>query len=197
MRQVCRRLEGAFTLVVAHRDHPGRLVAARRNSPLVLGVGVGETFLASDVAAFVEHTRDAVELGQDQIVMISGADIVVMIHPDYPYDSRLIPVAVEILRLGICDCVLGSRIRTRKETLAGGMPVYKYISNRFLTIAENVALGQNLGDFHSGFRAYSRKVLETIPFERNSNDFVFDTQFLTQAVSFGFNSVISRRFSCS
>lgn len=116
----------------------------------------------------------------------AGADFVVMIHPDYQYDSRLIPVAVEILRLGICDCVLGSRIRTRKETLAGGMPIYKYISNRFLTFVENVALGQNLGDFHSGFRAYSRKVLETIPFERNSNDFVFDSQFLTQAVSFGF-----------
>jgi glucosamine--fructose-6-phosphate aminotransferase (isomerizing) len=72
MRQVCRRLEGAFTLVVAHRDHPGRLVAARRNSPLVLGVGAGETFLASDVAAFVEHTRDAVELGQDQVVEITS-----------------------------------------------------------------------------------------------------------------------------
>lgn len=116
----------------------------------------------------------------------SGADFVVMIHPDYQYDSRLIPVAVEILRLGICDCVLGSRIRTRTETLAGGMPIYKYISNRFLTFVENVALGQNLGDFHSGFRAYSRKVLETIPFERNSDDFVFDSQFLAQAVSFGF-----------
>jgi glucosamine--fructose-6-phosphate aminotransferase (isomerizing) len=72
MRQVCRRLDGAFTLVVAHRDHPGRLVAARRNSPLVLGVGAGETFLASDVAAFVEHTRDAVELGQDQVVEITA-----------------------------------------------------------------------------------------------------------------------------
>jgi glycosyltransferase involved in cell wall biosynthesis len=116
----------------------------------------------------------------------SGADFIVMIHPDYQYDSRLIPVAVEILRLGICDCVLGSRIRTRAETLAGGMPIYKYISNRALTIVENIALGQNLGDFHSGFRAYTRKVLETIPYERNSDDFVFDSQFLAQAVSFGF-----------
>lgn len=116
----------------------------------------------------------------------AGADYIVMIHPDYQYDSRLIPVAVEILRLGICDCVLGSRIRTRAETLAGGMPVYKYISNRALTMIENVALGQNLGDFHSGFRAYTRQLVETIPFERNSNDFVFDSQFLAQAVSFGF-----------
>lgn len=121
-----------------------------------------------------------------QRALESGADYIVMIHPDYQYDSRLIPVAVEILRLGICDCVVGSRIRTRQETLAGGMPVYKYIANRALTMAENVALGQNLGDFHSGFRAYSRKVLETIPFERNSDDFVFDSQFLAQTVSFGF-----------
>lgn len=116
----------------------------------------------------------------------AGADCVVMIHPDYQYDSRVVPVAVEILRLGICDCVLGSRIRTRKEALAGGMPTYKYIANRFLTIVENVALGQNLGDFHSGFRAYRREVLEQIPWQINSDDFVFDSQFLAQAVYFGF-----------
>lgn len=116
----------------------------------------------------------------------AGADYVVMIHPDYQYDSRVIPLAVEIIRLGICDVVLGSRIRTRAEALAGGMPKYKYFANRCLTFAENVLLGQNLGDFHSGFRAYRRSVLETIPFERNSNDFVFDSQFLAQAVYFGF-----------
>lgn len=116
----------------------------------------------------------------------AGADYVVMIHPDYQYDSRVIPVAVEIIRLGICDMVMGSRIRTRAEALAGGMPKYKYIANRALTFLENVALGQNLGDFHSGFRAYRRNVLETVPYERNSNDFVFDSQFLAQAVYFGF-----------
>jgi glycosyltransferase involved in cell wall biosynthesis len=115
-----------------------------------------------------------------------GADIVVMIHPDYQYDSRVIPHAVGIIELGICDIVLGSRIRSRQEALAGGMPVWKYISNRFLTIFENLALGQNLGDFHSGFRVYRREVLERIPFERNSDDFVFDTQFLAQAVRLGF-----------
>ncbi|MCA9004178.1 MAG: glycosyltransferase family 2 protein [Planctomycetaceae bacterium] len=116
----------------------------------------------------------------------AGADFVVMIHPDYQYDSRVIPVATELIRLGICDLILGSRIRTRAETLAGGMPFYKYVANRFLTIVENIALGQNLGDFHSGFRAYSRQVLETIPFDKNSDDFIFDTQFLAQAVRFGF-----------
>jgi glycosyltransferase involved in cell wall biosynthesis len=116
----------------------------------------------------------------------AGADYVVMVHPDYQYDSRVIPIAVNILRLGICDVVLGSRIRTRREALDGGMPLYKYLCNRVLTITENVLLGQNLGDFHSGFRAYRREVLEKIPFEENSNDFVFDSQFLAQAVYFGF-----------
>ncbi|MBL8796314.1 MAG: glycosyltransferase family 2 protein [Planctomycetia bacterium] len=115
-----------------------------------------------------------------------GADIVVMIHPDYQYDSRVIPTAVDIIELGICDVVLGSRVRSRAEALHGGMPVWKYLANRFLTTAENFALGQNLGDFHSGFRVYRREVLEKIPFERNSDDFVFDTQFLVQAVRFGF-----------
>lgn len=115
-----------------------------------------------------------------------GADLVVMIHPDYQYDSRVIPLATRFIELGICDVVLGSRIRSREEALAGGMPKYKYFSNRMLTAAENFALGQNLGDFHSGFRVYRREVLERVPFERNSDDFVFDSQFLVQAVRLGF-----------
>jgi glycosyltransferase involved in cell wall biosynthesis len=115
-----------------------------------------------------------------------GADVVVMIHPDYQYDARVIPHAVGLIELGICDVLLGSRVRSRQEALKCGMPWWKYFSNRFLTFIENVALGQNLGDFHSGFRVYRRTVLETIPFERNSDDFVFDTQFLAQAVHFGF-----------
>lgn len=115
-----------------------------------------------------------------------GADIVVMIHPDYQYDSRVIPHAVGFIEMGICDVVLGNRIRSRQEAMTGGMPVYKYLSNRFLTSFENFTLGQNLGDFHSGFRVYSKAVLQRIPFEKNSDDFVFDTQFLVQAVRFGF-----------
>ncbi|MFN3967246.1 MAG: glycosyltransferase family 2 protein, partial [Endomicrobiia bacterium] len=86
----------------------------------------------------------------------------------------------------ICDFMLGNRIRTRKEALSGGMPLYKYLSNRFLTILENFLLGQNLGEWHSGLRAYSRKVLEKIPWENNSNDFVFDQEMLIQASYFGF-----------
>jgi glycosyltransferase involved in cell wall biosynthesis len=115
-----------------------------------------------------------------------GADFIVMIHPDYQYNGRLIPYALGFLYLGICDVVIGSRIRTRRETLEGGMPLYKYISNRLLTFIENIILGQNLGDFHSGFRAYTRRVLETIPYENNSDDFVFDSEFLAQATYFAF-----------
>lgn len=116
----------------------------------------------------------------------NGADVVVMIHPDYQYDARVIPHAVGMIELGICDVVLGNRVRSRAEALACGMPWWKYVANRGLTAFENLALGQNLGEFHSGFRVYRRQVLETIPFERNSDDFVFDSQFLVQAVHFGF-----------
>lgn len=115
-----------------------------------------------------------------------GADVVVMIHPDYQYDSRVIPHAVGFIELGICDVVLGNRIRSRQEALEGGMPWWKYLANRCLTSMENIFLGQNLGDFHSGFRVYRREVLERVPFESNSDDFIFDTQFLAQAIRLGF-----------
>jgi glycosyltransferase involved in cell wall biosynthesis len=115
-----------------------------------------------------------------------GADYVIMVHGDYQYDARMISACVEVLRLGICDVILGNRIRTRAEALAGGMPLVKYVANRGLTFIENLVSGQNLGEWHSGFRAYRRDVLERIPFERNSDDFVFDTQFLVQAIHFGF-----------
>lgn len=115
-----------------------------------------------------------------------GADWVVMVHPDYQYDARLIPFFCGIMESGVCDVMMGSRVRSRREALDSGMPLYKYISNRALTIVENVALGQNLGDFHSGFRCYTREVLETIPYHSNSDDFVFDSQFLAQAAYFNF-----------
>ncbi len=116
----------------------------------------------------------------------AGADIVVMIHPDYQYDSRLVPYLTGLLKDNVCDVICGNRIRTRQEALGGGMPAYKYIFNRCLTVAENLLMGQNLGEWHSGMRAYTRKVLETLPWERNSNDFVFDCEFLVQAAAFGF-----------
>lgn len=118
--------------------------------------------------------------------LATGADIIVMLHPDYQYDPRVIPFAVGFIRAGICDVIVGSRIRTRRETLDGGMPLYKYTANRILTVVENVVFGQNLGDFHSGFRVYARAVLERIPYHANSDDFVFDSEFLAQAIYQGF-----------
>ena len=110
-----------------------------------------------------------------------GADVVVMVHPDYQYDARLVPIMAGLITNDIADMVCGNRIRTRWEALGGGMPVYKYVFNRLLTGFENIVTGQNLGEWHSGLRAYSRKCLETIPWENNSDDFVFDQQFLIQA----------------
>lgn len=115
-----------------------------------------------------------------------SADYIIMIHPDYQYDARVTPLMLGFLRAGIYDIILGSRIRTRKEALSGGMPLYKYLGNRFLTIVENLVLGQNLSEYQTGLRAYTRQVIETIPFENNSNGFVFDSEFLIQAITFGF-----------
>lgn len=115
-----------------------------------------------------------------------GADIIIMLHPDYQYDSRLVPYLAGFIKEDVCDIVLGSRIRTRREVLSGGMPIYKYIFNRFLTVIENLILGQNLAEFHSGFRAFRKDVFLKIPYEINSDDFVFDQQILIQAAYFGF-----------
>jgi glycosyltransferase involved in cell wall biosynthesis len=121
-----------------------------------------------------------------RVALDRGASVVIMIHPDYQYDSSLVGALADLLQRGHCDVLLGNRIRTRREALAGGMPFYKYVANRLLTLIENLWLGQNLGEWHSGMRGYQREVLETIPWEHNSDDFVFDTQFLVQAVHFGF-----------
>ena len=121
-----------------------------------------------------------------KLALAHGADVVIMIHPDYQYDSRLADHLTRFVTDGYFDIMLGTRIRTRREALAGGMPIWKYLSNRFLTIVENLLLGQNLSEYHTGYRAYSRRVLDTIPWENNSDDFAFDAQFLVQAVHFGF-----------
>ena len=115
-----------------------------------------------------------------------GADIIVMVHPDYQYDPRLVPFLAGLIEQDVCDVMFANRIRTRKEALEGGMPFYKYFFNRCLTILENVVLGLNLGEYHTGYRAYSRKVLETINFEANSNDFVFDQHIVVQIALAGF-----------
>lgn len=117
----------------------------------------------------------------------AGADIVVMVHPDNQYDATRIPAMIEPIIAGRADLVLGSRLlEGRSATLEGGMPVWKYVSNRFLTIVENFALGTHLSEAHTGFRAYSRKLLTTIPFLLNSDDFVFDSEVIAQAIAFGF-----------
>ena len=114
-----------------------------------------------------------------------GADIVVMIHPDYQYSPRLVTAMASMIVSGHYDVVLGSRI-LGGNAIKGGMPLYKYVANRFLTFVENLALGVKLSEYHTGFRAYSREVLETLPLEKNSNDFIFDNEILAQAVHFGF-----------
>lgn len=113
-------------------------------------------------------------------------DVVVMIHPDYQYDATLTSDLIKPVLEGRFDIMLGSRIRTRKESLAGGMPLYKYISNRFLTILENIFLGLNLSEYHTGFRAYRKDVLEKLPLSSFSNDFVFDAEILISAHAAGF-----------
>jgi len=112
-----------------------------------------------------------------------GADIVVMVHPDYQYDPRLIPAMAGMIASGVYDVVLGSRI-LGSTALAGGMPLYKYVANRFLTGFQNLLAGSKLSEFHTGFRAFSRRALESLPLLANSDDFVFDNQILMQSLAF-------------
>ena len=116
----------------------------------------------------------------------SGADVIVMLHPDYQYSPRLVPAMAAMVTSGEYDLVLGSRIlggRARKS----GMPLYKYVSNRILTLIENLLLGSKLSEFHTGYRAFSRQVLEQLPLHENSDDFLFDNELLAQAIYFNFN----------
>jgi len=115
-----------------------------------------------------------------------GADIVVMLHPDYQYSPKLVTAMASMIASGHYDIVLGSRI-LGGGALKGGMPLYKYIANRGLTFIENVGVGAKLSEYHTGFRAFSRTILETLPLEENSDDFVFDNEMLVQAHYFGFH----------
>lgn len=142
--------------------------------------------------AFVVHKHDKNRgYGGNQktcyaLALERGADIVVMLHPDYQYDPKLIKHFVEFIRDGYFDVMLGSRIRSRRETIAGGMPRYKYIANRALTLWQNLVSGENLSEWHTGMRAYHRRVLESVPFHAFSDDFVFDTQMLFRIVERGY-----------
>ncbi|MEK6758543.1 MAG: glycosyltransferase family 2 protein [Deltaproteobacteria bacterium] len=114
-----------------------------------------------------------------------GADIVVMVHPDYQYAPKLIGAMASMIASGEYDAILASRM-IGSGALKGGMPLYKYVSNRFLTLAENLLLKEKLSEYHTGYRAFSREVLEKLPLMENSDDFVFDNQMLAQVVYFGF-----------
>jgi glycosyltransferase involved in cell wall biosynthesis len=117
--------------------------------------------------------------------LAAGADIVVMVHPDYQYTPSLVPAMAGMVASGVYDMVLGSRI-LGAGALKGGMPFYKYVANRLLTAFQNLFLGVKLSEYHTGFRAFSRQLLETLPLLENSDDFVFDNQMIAQAVAFGF-----------
>jgi len=114
-----------------------------------------------------------------RLALEQGADIVIMVHPDYQYTPKLIPAMASMIANGLYHCVLGSRI-LGGHALAGGMPPWKYVANRALTFAENLLLGAKLSEYHTGYRAFSRELLEKLPLEKNSNDFVFDNQMLAQ-----------------
>ena len=114
-----------------------------------------------------------------------GADIVVMVHPDYQYEPKLVTAIASIIASGVYDAAIASRILGNKA-LAGGMPLYKYIANRFLTLFQNILIGEKLSEYHTGFRAFSSDVLNGIPLDSNSNDFIFDNEMLAQIVGKGF-----------
>ena len=120
-----------------------------------------------------------------KLALEQGAEIIIMVHPDYQYTPKLIPAMASMIGNGLYHCVLGSRI-LGGYALEGGMPVWKYIANRILTLIENLLLGTKLSEYHTGYRAFSRELLEKLPAEVNSDDFVFDNQMLAQAIWFGY-----------
>jgi glycosyltransferase involved in cell wall biosynthesis len=120
-----------------------------------------------------------------RMALDAGADIVIMVHPDYQYTPRLIPAMASMIANGLYECVLGSRI-LGGYAVKGGMPIWKYISNRFLTLVENLMIGAKLSEYHTGYRAFSRQLIEKIPLQFNSDDFVFDNQMLAQIVWLGY-----------
>jgi len=120
-----------------------------------------------------------------RLALEEGGDIIIMVHPDYQYTPKLIPAMASMIGNGLYHCVLGSRI-LGGYALEGGMPAWKYLANRFLTFAENLLIGAKLSEYHTGYRAFSRRLLERLPLEKNSDDFVFDNQMLAQILWYGY-----------
>jgi len=119
-----------------------------------------------------------------RLALKQGADIVIMVHPDYQYTPKLISAMAALVGNGLYECVLGSRI-LGGQALKGGMPWWKYVSNRFLTLVENMLIGGKVSEYHTGYRAFSKELLKQVPYKRNSDDFVFDNQMLAQIIWFG------------
>jgi glycosyltransferase involved in cell wall biosynthesis len=153
--------------------------SADRTVSLARRLGI-ETFLHDKNYGYGRNQKTCYEEALQR-----NADIIVMVHPDYQYTPKLITAMASMIAFDVYDVVLGSRI-IGGRSLKGGMPVYKYIANRFLTAFENLLLGSKLSEFHTGYRAFSRKVLEAIPLHENSDDFVFDNEMLVQIIYFGY-----------
>jgi glycosyltransferase involved in cell wall biosynthesis len=150
----------------------------------------GTLQLANKLGVFaVGHDRNKGYGGNQKtcyhLALERGADVVVMLHPDYQYTPKLLQPMASMLCSGLFDVVLGSRI-LGTGALAGGMPVYKYLANRTLTLIQNILLGHKLSEYHTGYRGFTRAVIEVLPLERNSDDFIFDNQMLSQVVYMGF-----------
>ena len=144
--------------------------------------------LAKELGLFVYQHQANQGYGANQktcyrLALERGADIVIMVHPDYQYDPRLVAYFAQFIADDYFDVMLGSRIRSRREALAGGMPMYKYYANRFLSFIENIVTGLNLSEWHTGMRAYSREALLSLDLNKTSNDFIFDSQVLLQLAS--------------
>jgi glycosyltransferase involved in cell wall biosynthesis len=151
----------------------------------------GTTEIAQELPNTIVHTHSKnLGYGGNQktcynIILKTEADIIIMVHPDYQYTPKLIPAMASMIGNGLYHCVLGSRI-LGGNALDGGMPSWKYVANRFLTFVENILTGAKLSEYHTGYRAFSRELLEKLPLESNSNDFVFDNQMLTQIIWMGY-----------
>ena len=162
---------------------------------LVILVDDASTDETSTVASSLPHTNVFVHernrgYGGNQktcyrMALEAGADIVIMVHPDYQYTPQLIPAMATMIGNGLYPCVLGSRI-LGGYALKGGMPPWKYLANRFLTLAENILIGAKLSEYHTGYRAFSRELLESLNMDENSDDFLFDNQMLAQIIWLGF-----------
>ncbi len=169
-------------------------VIAQKIVDMVIIVDDGSQDETSAIARTLPNTRlythlDNQGYGANQkicykLALEEGGDIIIMVHPDYQYTPKLIPAMATMIGNGLYPCVLGSRILGGRA-LKGGMPISKYVGNRFLTLVENILLGSKLSEYHTGYRAFSRELLEKLPFEVNSDDFVFDNQILAQILWFG------------